>query len=119
MTDQESIPKKPRYSFKSPTRGGARKGSGRKKGTPNKITGEQLLADFRKVSGGQTLSQFIVKKMMELHNDQDNKNLIQLLSIYSKYMITSVEQIDITTKGDKLNLNLIINSKEAPGWNDD
>jgi hypothetical protein len=44
-------PKKPRYSKKSPGRGGARANSGRKKGATTKISIESLMAEIELQSG--------------------------------------------------------------------
>lgn len=118
MTDKVSD-KTNRYKVKSPGRGGARRNAGRPKGSSTKVSGEELLKDFRKASGGITFSQFIVRKMIELHNIGDNKSLINLVNNFSKYMIDNIEHVDVTSNGDQVAVNLIINSKVAPGWEND
>ena len=45
------VPKGPRYSVKSPSRGGARPGAGRKKGQSPRYTLEQLLSNLEKHTG--------------------------------------------------------------------
>ena len=48
---QSTEQKKPRYSVKSPGRGGARANSGRKKGATTKISIESLMAEIELQSG--------------------------------------------------------------------
>lgn len=66
----------PRYSTKSPTRGGARKGAGRPRGSSNKTTAQDLLSEIQRQSGGQCYHEILVEDFLRARL-QDDKNLAQ------------------------------------------
>jgi hypothetical protein len=66
----------PRYSVKSPTRGGARKGAGRPKGSSNKISASDVLAEVERQTGGQTYHEILVEDFLRARV-QDDKALAQ------------------------------------------
>ena len=64
----------PRYSVKSPSRGGARKGAGRPKGSSNKVSATDLLQEIQNQSGGLDYTELLVEDFLRARV-QDDKNL--------------------------------------------
>ena len=62
----------PRYSVKSPSRGGARPGAGRPKGSINKITGMSLIDAIAQVSG-RNFDELIAEGYQDAIINGDNK----------------------------------------------
>ena len=62
----------PRYSVKSPSRGGARPGAGRPKGSINKITGMSLIEAIQQVSG-RPFDELIAEGYSDAIVNGDNK----------------------------------------------
>lgn len=80
-TEKESVKvnnsmEKMRYSTKSPSRGGARAGAGRPRGSGNKITATNLLTEIERQSGGQSYQELLVEDFLRARV-QDDKNLAQ------------------------------------------
>jgi len=67
---------KMRYSTKSPSRGGARAGAGRPRGSGNKVTAMTLLTEIERQSGGQDYTELLVEDFLRARV-QDDKNLAQ------------------------------------------
>jgi hypothetical protein len=99
-------------------RGGKREGAGRPKGSTNKISPQEFLDDFEKQSG-QTLSKFIVGKIIEADNE-GNKELVAKYSLgLAKYVIQDIQQVDVTTNGQTLGVQLVFSNKELPDWHNE
>ena len=87
------------YKTKAPTRGGARAGSGRPKGSTNKITPEEMLTDFKKTVGVSFHS--FISQQIKKAADEDNSELVsKYLLGFSKYLIKDVQEVDLTSNGE-------------------
>lgn len=114
LTEKESKDSK-RYSSKSSGRGGKRNGSGRPKGSTNKITPEEMLIDFKKQSG-MTFHQFVNKQIIKAHNENNSELVSRYLLGFSKYLIKDVQEVDMTSNGETLGIQFIFQPKELDDW---
>lgn len=90
---------KMRYSVKSPSRGGARAGAGRPRGSGNKIVASDLLTEITRQSGGQSYHEILVEDFLRARL-QDDKNLAQKYHhlISSKVL---ADRVDIEVNEDE------------------
>lgn len=100
LTENESK-KSNRYSFKTPSRGGKRVGSGRPKGTTNKITPEEMLTDFKKQSG-MSFHEFVNQQIIKASNENNNELVSRYLLGFGKYLIKDIQEVDVTSNGQSL-----------------
>ena len=89
---------KMRYSTKSPSRGGARAGAGRPRGSGNKISAGDLIREIQ-IRTGQDYTELLVEDFLRARV-QDDKNLAQKyhLLISSKVL---ADRIDIEVNEDE------------------
>ena len=112
--EEEEKPKR-KYTKVSPTRGGARAGSGRKKGTTNKISPAELISDFQ-TQAGMSFEQFVNSRML-LAADEDNQELVSRYILgMAKYFITDVKEVDITSGGETMGVQIMFTTKELDDW---
>ena len=103
------------YKTKAPTRGGARAGSGRPKGSTNKITPEEMLTDFKKTVGVSFHS--FISQQIKKAADEDNSELVsKYLLGFSKYLIKDVQEVDLTSNGEVLGVHLTFAPKSLDDW---
>lgn len=111
--------KEPRgpYSKKSPSRGGARKGAGRPKGSGNKITPDELMSEFEKQTN-MTFAQFVTKKIIEADASNNQDLVAKYLMGLSKYLIQDIQEVktDITSNGETLGVQLNFIPTEITDW---
>lgn len=96
-------------------RGGHRAGSGRPKGSTNKISPGTLLHDFRREQG-MSFSQFINKKIKDAELDNDHELVSKYILGLAKYIIQDVQQVDHTTQGQSLRPIYNFPKDELPDW---
>lgn len=96
-------------------RGGHRAGSGRPKGSTNKISPGTLLHDFRREQG-MSFSQFINKKIRDAELDNDHELVSKYILGLAKYIIQDVQQVDHTTQGQSLRPVYNFPQTELPDW---
>ena len=101
ITETQSIKPKRVYTKKAPTRGGARAGSGRPKGSTNKITPEEMLADFKKTVG-ITFHTFCSQQIKKAADENNGELVSKYLLGFSKYLIKDVQEIDMTSNGETM-----------------
>ena len=103
MTEKDS---KPRYSVKSPSRGGSREGAGRPKGSTDKITARSLLEACQAVNG-QPFERTLVEGYRDSIINQDRKTR----TIYEKMILdkvaTTMFEAEITASDD------VVQAKQA------
>ncbi len=88
----------PRYKVKSPSRGGARPGAGRPKGSLNKITGLSLIEAIQQVSG-RAFDELIAEGYQDAILNGDNKLRLEYERMILGKVVsdrTTVETIDST-----------------------
>jgi hypothetical protein len=115
----ESVkPSRGPYKTKAPSRGGARANSGRPKGSTNKITAEELIAEFKQCGGGE-LRTFIVNKILEADRSNNAELVHRYLMGITRYVIQDKQEVDITTAGQPLQAAFSFMPTELPEWKQD
>lgn len=120
VTEKESIKPKRVYTKKAPTRGGKREGSGRPKGSTNKITPTEMLDDFHKKSG-MSFHEFINEQIVDAYQAGDRELVSKYLLGFAKYLVQDVQEIkqDITSNGQTMGVGFNFPTNELPEWNDE
>ena len=123
LTDKESTisnekPKR-KYTKKASTRGGAREGSGRPKGSTNKISPEELIADFH-AQAGMSFEQFVNSRILLASVDGNQELVSRYILGMAKYFIKDVQEIkqDMTSNGQTMTMGFSFPTTELPEWND-
>jgi hypothetical protein len=121
-TEKQSIlpvekKKRAPYTKKAPTRGGARKGSGRPKGSTNKITPVDMLDDFKQ-RAGMNFHEFINEQIVAAHLAGDRDLVSKYLLGFAKYLVQDVQEVDITSKGESLSIGFNFPNVELKDWKD-
>lgn len=119
-TEKQSEKPKRTYSKKAPTRGGARKGSGRPKGSTNKITPTEMLEDFQQ-KAGVSFHEFINEQIVDAHNSGNSELVSKYLLGFAKYLVQDIQEIkqDVTSNGQTLGATFTFPTQELPEWQDD
>lgn len=87
--------KKPRYAKKAPTRGGARPGGGRPKGSTTKIKIEDLMEKIE-LQSGQTYAELLASNYVQAINRADWNGVRDYDKAFMNKMIA--EKVDIDVK---------------------
>lgn len=109
-------------------RGGKRAGSGRKKGSTNKITAEEFFTTYKKVTKGEYLED-LVKRLQQTYNqvetavtrkefDDAINNAHKYDSFIAKYLFTDIKEVDVTSNGQTIGANFTFPTKELDDWKD-
>ena len=102
------------YKTKAPSRGGARAGSGRPKGSTNKITPEEMLTDLKKTLG-MSFHSFISKQNKKSADENNGELVSKYLLGFGKYLIQDIQAVDITSNGETMySPNFIFTQTELP-----
>lgn len=119
-TEKQSLKPKRVYTKKAPTRGGKREGSGRPKGSTNKITPTDMLDDFQK-KAGMSFHEFINEQIINAYQAGDNELVSKYLLGFAKYLVQDVQEIkqDITSNGQTVGASFTFPNLELPEWKDD
>ena len=98
-----SNPDQPRYKVKAPSRGGARAGAGRPKGSTNKITMDNILANLDQQLGHSYAEQIAINYMAAVQRAdwagvRDYDRVLLGKVVADKQEITTVESEDATVQ---------------------
>jgi hypothetical protein len=96
MTDET---KKPRYAKKAPTRGGARKGGGRPKGSTTKIKIEDLMDNIEKIAG-KSYSELLSLNYVGAIERSDWNGVRDYDKAFMNKMIAEKVEVDVNTSED-------------------
>jgi hypothetical protein len=107
--------KKPRK--KAPSRGGARIGSGRPKGSTNKITPTEMLDDFAN-KAGMDFHEFINEQIVSAYQAGDKELVSKYLLGFAKYLVQDVQEVkqDVTSNGQTMNVGFNFPTIELVEW---
>jgi hypothetical protein len=87
-------------------RGGVRAGSGRPKGSTNKVTTQQAVQGFFKLTG-MDFAEFGHRWMIELKQDGQNDLATKLYGMLHKYHLDDEPQkLDVTSGGEAISINI-------------
>lgn len=109
-------PAEPRYKVKAPSRGGARKGAGRKKGGKNKVIATDLLLKVEEVCGKE-YAQIIAEQLNEALLTKDARLVKDYLEFIGKKVIADKSEMDVTTQGEAIQGSFVFMPAELPEWN--
>lgn len=111
-------PKKKGTSRKGLT-GGARPGSGRKKGSSNKLTAANLLREIDATIGVPFEKQLAINYQTAIL-DQDKAIIAKYDALIISKVVADTSEIDITTDGNPLQgAQLVFVTRKNPGFPDD
>jgi len=112
LTEKQSD--KPKIS----SRGGKRDGSGRPKGSINKISPEKLIRNFKQQSG-LTFERFVNEQILSAHAEGNRDLVSKYILGLAKYYMTDIQQVDHTSNGESLGVQLIFRPQELDDWKPD
>jgi hypothetical protein len=90
---------KPRYAKKAPTRGGARPGGGRPKGSTTKIKIEDLIEKIE-LKSGQTYAEVLAENYVGAINRNDWAGVRDYDKAFMNKMIAEKIDVDVTDSAD-------------------
>jgi len=109
-------PKPSRYSVKSPSRGGYRKGAGRKKGSGTKVQASTLLNEIYKTTK-RSYSQILIDELNKSILAGDTKLTAMYLQWIGNKVVADKLDIDHTTLGESLHASFNFPQRELQDWN--
>lgn len=92
--------KKPRR--KAPTRGGARAGAGRPKGTRNKVTVQSLLETLEHQTGGVSYEELLIQDFLTARQGNDNQLTIKYHTLISNKLISTLATVEVNSGPDEI-----------------
>jgi len=104
-----------RYKKKAPSRGGARKNSGRKAGSTQKISGATILAAIQKECG-TPFETLLAEGYHDSIVNHDKQTRLQYEKMFLSKVVADKVEVDHTTLGASLNANFNFPTKELPDW---
>ena len=118
-TVTEKEPKKPKrvYSKKAPGRGGARAGSGRPKGSTNKITLDMLMSSLDQETG-MSFEQRIAKNYANAIARGDWQSVKDYDKAFLSKIVADKQEVDVTSNGQTLGANFVFPQQELDDWKD-
>lgn len=118
VTDQQSqnplVIEKPARK-KAPSRGGFRKGAGRKKGAIQKLSGRELLAELEHKLG-MTYAQQIAENYYRTIIENDHKLKFEYDKMIMAKVIADKSEVDLTSNGEMLGVTFAFNNVELKEW---
>lgn len=115
--EPEKKKRKP-YAKKSPSRGGYRPGAGRKKGSTSKVTATSILDELVKQTG-KTFEEVLVEEFIKAQLGNDPRLVREYLGMMGNKVIADKQDVDVTSNGETLGVQLAINGAELPDWNNE
>lgn len=110
------FPPKKKRGGPRPNSGGARPGAGRKFGAVTRITSAEIMAEIVKQTG-KTYVQLLVQEFNKALHGPDPRLIKDYLGMIGDKVISTKKDIDITTNGSSMNVQLIVNKEELAEWN--
>ena len=87
---------------KKNTHGGARPGSGRKKGSKNHISVEELLDSLESRTGGQRYEDILVDDFLEARNENDKTLILKYHNLILNKVMNNLAKIEVTDSDDAI-----------------
>jgi hypothetical protein len=115
VTEKESKKPKRAYTKKAPTRGGARAGSGRPKGSTNKITLETLVQSLDKEIG-MSFEERIARNYHDAIMRQDWHAVKDYDKAFLSKIVADKVETDITSNGHTLATAFSFPGQELDDW---
>lgn len=100
---------------KAPSRGGARKNSGRPAGTSNKISGVTILASVEKYSG-ERFEDLLAQGYVESIESGDKPTRLQYEKMFLNKVVADRAEIDHTSGGERIQAAFSFIAAELPDY---
>lgn len=94
------------HKIKCPSRGGAREGSGRPKGSSNKVTA-QAIQDQIQAQFGKSFEQVLVEQLHNAIIAEDTKLTKDYLQFIANKVVSDKIETDITSNGETISVPVI------------
>lgn len=117
-TEKQSEKPKRTYSKKAPTRGGARKGSGRPKGSTNKITLDSLVHSIDNAIG-MSFEERLALNYKDAIDREDWQSVKDYDKAFLSKIVADKQELDVTSNGQTLGATFTFPTQELPEWQDD
>ena len=88
------------YTKKAPSRGGARPGSGRPKGSTEQVTIGGLLEAIKDKANGQNYEQILVEDFLKARQAGDNNLTVKYHNLILNKVMNSLAKIEVTDSQD-------------------
>lgn len=91
---------KKRYKEKTPSRGGARTGAGRPKGTRNEITIKNLLEQVYTKAGNRNYEELLVEDFMAARLNNDTQLMLKYHNLILGKVMNTLAKVEVTDSTD-------------------
>jgi hypothetical protein len=98
---QDSIDE-PKEKKKISSRGGARPGCGRKKGSKNYVSVEDLLSSLEARSGGQRYEELLVEDFISARQEGDKNIVLKYHNLILNKVMNTLAKIEVTDSQDAI-----------------
>jgi hypothetical protein len=98
MTESDSKTK--RYKTKAPTRGGAREGAGRPKGTSHKVTVQGLLQTLAAKTRGKNYEDLLIDDFLAARQANDTNLMLKYHNLLSNKVLATLNSVEVTDTED-------------------
>ena len=117
-TEKESIKPKRAYTKKAPSRGGARKGSGRPKGSTNKITLDSLVHSIDNAIG-MSFEERLALNYKDAIDREDWLSVKDYDKAFLSKIVADKQEVDMTSNGQTMGVAFNFPTTELAEWNND
>jgi hypothetical protein len=106
------------YKTKTPSRGGAREGAGRKKGVTNKVSYVELLEATANATG-MSYAELVANEIVKSIAANDTRLTKDYLDMIGKKSIADKSEMDITSNGETIKTSFTFSAENLSEWRDD
>lgn len=92
----------PKEKQKISSRGGARPNAGRKKGSKNHVSVEDLLSSLEVRSGGQRYEELLVEDFISARNEGDKNVVLKYHNLILNKVMNTLAKIEVTDSEDAI-----------------
>lgn len=116
VTEKQSEKSKRTYKKKAPTRGGVRVGSGRPKGSTNKITLDSLVSSIDNAVG-MSFEQRLALNYKDAIDREDWHSVKDYDKAFLSKIVADKSEVDVTSNGHTIGANFTFPTTELSEWN--
>jgi len=114
-TEKQSEKPKRTYKKKAPTRGGVRAGSGRPKGSTNKITLDSLVASIDSAVG-MSFEERLAMNYKDAIDREDWHSVKDYDKAFLSKIVADKSELDVTSNGQTMNVGFTFPAIELKEW---
>lgn len=117
-TEKQSEKPKRTYTKKASSRGGARKGSGRPKGSTNKITLDSLVHSIDNAIG-MSFEERLALNYKDAIDREDWQSVKDYDKAFLSKIVADKQEVDVTSNGQTMGVAFNFPTNELPDWQDE